>query len=98
MVATADQSHFLVHVKDNGKGIDVHLLPRIFDAFTQAEGATAHRGAGLGLGLSVVKEIVTLHQGTVEVRSEGEDKGSEFSVRIPLRQPKGQGPEPMPRM
>jgi signal transduction histidine kinase len=71
-------------VKDTGSGIPKALLPVIFEAFTQADGASAARGAGLGLGLSVVKEIVNLHRGTVEVRSEGPGKGAEFSVRIPL--------------
>jgi signal transduction histidine kinase len=85
ITATTDQTHFLITVKDTGRGIPKDLLPVLFDAFTQAEGANSSRGAGLGLGLSVVKEIVNLHRGTVEVRSEGEGKGAEFSVRIPLR-------------
>lgn len=84
VTASADQTHFLITVKDTGSGIPKALLPVIFEAFTQADGASAARGAGLGLGLSVVKEIVNLHRGTVEVRSEGPGKGAEFSVRIPL--------------
>jgi len=92
--ATADQTHWMAHVKDNGQGISPDLLPRIFDAFTQAEGADTHRGHGLGIGLSLVKEIVSLHQGTVEVRSEGPGRGSEFIVRVPLRQPRGSATEP----
>jgi two-component system CheB/CheR fusion protein len=95
LLANVDQSHFLVQVKDTGKGIGPHLLPRIFDMFTQAEGAGSHRGEGLGVGLALVKQIVSLHQGSVEVRSEGKGKGSEFIVRIPLRQPRGPGPEPL---
>jgi two-component system CheB/CheR fusion protein len=90
--ATVDQTHFIVNVKDNGVGISPELLPKIFDVFTQADGADTHRGSGLGIGLSVVKEIVALHQGTVEVRSEGPAKGSEFIVRVPLR--RGLLPEP----
>ena len=87
LTATADQTHFICYLKDNGKGIPSELQPRIFDVFTQAEGTDAQRGAGLGIGLAVVKELVSLHQGTVEVRSEGVGKGSEFIVRIPLRKP-----------
>ena len=87
LTATADQTHFVCYLKDNGKGIPAELQPRIFDVFTQAEGTDAQRGAGLGIGLAVVKELVSLHQGTVEVRSEGVGKGSEFIVRIPLRKP-----------
>jgi PAS domain S-box-containing protein len=90
LTCTTDQTHFMVQVKDNGAGISAQLLPRIFDAFTQA-GSDSHRGAGLGLGLAVVKEIVSLHRGTVEVRSEGAAKGSEFMVRIPLRAAFGPG-------
>jgi two-component system CheB/CheR fusion protein len=87
LTATVDQTHFLIYVKDNGRGIAPDLLPRIFDVFTQAQGAGSERGAGLGIGLTVVKEIVALHLGTVEVRSEGPGKGSEFIVRIPQRRP-----------
>jgi two-component system CheB/CheR fusion protein len=87
LTATVDQTHFICYMKDSGKGIDPALLPKIFDVFTQAEGGRADRGAGLGIGLALVKEIVSLHQGTVEVRSEGVGKGSEFTVRIPLHWP-----------
>ena len=97
ITGTADQSHFLVKVRDNGQGIDAELLPKVFDAFTQAHEATTARGSGIGLGLALVKQLVTLHQGTVEVRSDGPGKGSEFIVRVPLRRPQGQTPEPMPR-
>lgn len=85
LVATVDQTHLLVHVRDTGRGIDAELLPRIFDMFTQADNARSRRGDGLGVGLALVKEIVALHHGNVEVRSEGEGKGSEFTVRLPLR-------------
>lgn len=85
--ATLDPTHFICYMKDSGRGIESSMLPKIFDVFTQAEGGRADRGAGLGIGLAVVKEIVALHQGTVEVRSEGEGKGAEFTVRIPLRKP-----------
>lgn len=97
VTVTADQTHFLVRVSDTGKGIHPDLLARVFDAFTQAEESPTRRGDGVGLGLAVVKDIVALHQGTVEVRSEGEGKGSEFIVRIPLRQPDGSEAEPLPR-
>lgn len=81
---TADQSHLLITVKDDGRGIAHDLLPRIFDAFTQARDVSSGRGSGLGIGLSVVKEIATQHGGSVDVRSEGAGKGAEFTVRIPL--------------
>lgn len=94
--ANADQTHFLCYVKDNGQGIAPDLLPRIFEVFTQADSTHAERGTGLGIGLAVVREIVTLHQGTVEVRSGGLGRGSEFIVRIPLRCPHGSESEPLP--
>lgn len=96
LTANADQTHFICYVKDNGKGISPDLLPKIFDVFTQADDTRAERGAGLGIGLAVVREIVSLHQETVEVRSEGPGKGSEFIVRLPLRRPHGSEREPLP--
>jgi PAS domain S-box-containing protein len=97
ITGTADQSHFLVRVRDNGQGIDATLLPQVFDAFTQAHAASTARGSGIGLGLALVKQLVTLHQGSAEVRSAGPGKGSEFIVRIPVRRPHGESQEPMPR-
>lgn len=93
LLGNADQTHFVVYVKDDGIGIAPDMLPRIFDVFTQASDTDTHRGHGLGIGLSLVKQIVSLHQGTVDVRSEGPGKGSEFSIRIPLRQQNGSEPE-----
>jgi two-component system CheB/CheR fusion protein len=84
---TADGTHFMLAVKDDGQGIEPAMLPLIFEAFTQAGPAGARRTDGLGIGLSLVKEVVSQHKGTVEARSEGRDKGSEFTVRMPLRRP-----------
>ncbi|WP_439627732.1 sensor histidine kinase [Gemmata sp.] len=82
--ATVEGGDAVFRVEDNGCGIAPGMLPRIFDLFTQeAESADQSQG-GLGLGLSVVKELVSLHGGTVQVRSEGRGKGSEFTVRLPL--------------
>jgi two-component system CheB/CheR fusion protein len=74
----------VVKVEDTGVGISPELLPKIFDLFAQAESPTSKPTGGLGIGLSVVKEIVTLHAGSVQVRSDGLGKGSEFVVRLPL--------------
>jgi signal transduction histidine kinase len=84
--ASTDSGHAVVKVEDNGSGIPPELQPTIFDLFTQGPGAAPERrGSGLGIGLALVKELVMLHRGTVAVRSEGLGKGSEFTVRLPLR-------------
>lgn len=72
-----------VRVEDQGRGISPDLLPRLFELFTQGE-TSGHRGSGLGLGLSLVKQYVELHGGSVQARSEGVGRGSEFIVRLPL--------------
>ena len=77
----------VVHVEDNGAGITHDMLPRIFDLFTQAESTLAQSRGGLGVGLALVKDIVTLHGGSVQVSSAGAGKGSKFSVRLPLAAP-----------
>ena len=74
----------VLNVEDDGAGIAPHLQPMIFELFTQADGSSGRGSGGLGIGLSLVKDIVTLHGGTVQVRSEGIDKGSQFTVRLPL--------------
>ena len=84
LLATVDRDHLTIQVRDNGQGIASDLMPRIFNMFTQAAGAGSARGAGLGVGLAVSKEIVDLHRGSIEVRSEGLGRGSEFAVRLPL--------------
>ncbi len=74
----------VVKVEDNGVGISPDVLPHIFDLFTQAEFAGERPAVGLGIGLSVVKDLTQLHGGTVQVRSDGIGKGAEFTVRLPL--------------
>lgn len=70
-------------VRDNGVGIPSTMLHRIFDLFTQIDEASESSQAGLGLGLSIVRGIVELHGGLISVESEGPDRGSEFTVRLP---------------
>lgn len=72
-----------VRVKDNGAGIDPALLPHIFDLFTQGERTPDRSQGGLGLGLALVKNMVALHEGTVEAHSDGPGKGSTFTVTLP---------------
>jgi signal transduction histidine kinase len=72
-----------VAVQDDGIGIDPEMLPRVFDSFAQAERSLDRSRGGLGLGLALVKGLVTLHGGTVAATSEGLGRGSEFSFRLP---------------
>lgn len=73
----------VLSVRDRGTGIEPSLLPRIFDLFVQSDEASRQARGGLGIGLSLVRRIVELHDGTVEARSAGRNLGSEFIVRIP---------------
>jgi signal transduction histidine kinase/DNA-binding response OmpR family regulator len=78
-----DGSRVQVAVTDSGIGITSAFLPYIFDRFRQADGSTTRVHGGLGLGLSIVKHLVQLHDGTVEVASEGKDRGTTFTVTLP---------------
>jgi PAS domain S-box-containing protein len=77
--AEPDVNVVTVRVRDTGCGIASDMLPRVFDLFAQAT-----PNSGLGIGLAVVRGLVERHGGTVDVRSEGEGKGSEFVVRLPM--------------
>lgn len=74
----------VISVRDNGVGIDPAFVPNLFQRFRQADrGSVAERG-GLGLGLAIVRHLVELHGGTVSAVSEGEGKGAEFVVKLPV--------------
>jgi PAS domain S-box-containing protein len=92
-----------ISVTDSGIGIDSKFLPFVFDRFRQANSATTRDHGGLGLGLSIVRELVELHKGSVHVHSEGTGKGSTFAVVLPIGSPERQnaresagGPEGVP--
>jgi len=74
----------VIRVKDNGIGITAELLPLIFDMFMQAGFALERAQGGLGVGLSLVERLVTLHGGTVSAHSEGPGTGSQFTIRLPV--------------
>ena len=82
--AKQDDKHVIVTVKDNGAGIPPDKLASVFDMFTQVDRNRERSHGGLGIGLTLVKRLVEMHGGTVEARSEGEGKGSEFVVRLPI--------------
>jgi len=71
-------------VKDTGQGIDPGFLPHVFEMFRQADGSNRRRHGGLGIGLALVRQLVQLHGGTISAESEGPNKGSRFTVRLPL--------------
>ena len=73
----------VVSVKDTGIGIPADKLPIIFDMFVQVDTSKERSQGGLGIGLTLVKQLVQMHGGSVEVRSDGPGRGSEFIVRLP---------------
>ena len=80
-----------IRVRDTGVGIARELLPKIFDMFMQGNVSLERARGGLGVGLTLVRNLVALHGGTVDVRSEGDGAGSEFTVCLPI-DPKAQAP------
>ena len=81
--ASHDDEIVTLRVADTGIGMDPQTLPLVFDMFTQERQTLDRTAGGLGLGLTIVRNLVQLHGGTVEARSEGRGKGSEFIVRLP---------------
>jgi two-component system, chemotaxis family, CheB/CheR fusion protein len=79
-----DGRNALIRVADHGRGIEPEMLPRIFDLFVQGEQSIARPEGGLGIGLTLLRSLVELHDGRVEARSEGAGKGCEFTVWLPL--------------
>ena len=78
-----------IRVADNGIGIEAAHLQRIFERFTQVEGGLVRASGGLGLGLTIARQLVTLHGGTIEAESGGRNKGATFTVRLPGKKKKG---------
>ena len=84
MSVTAEADLLQISIGDNGIGISAKALPFIFEPFVQDVHAVGFNGAGLGIGLTVVRELVEAHGGTVTGKSDGDGKGSEFVVTLPL--------------
>jgi PAS domain S-box-containing protein len=74
-----------ISVRDTGCGISPEFMPYLFERYRQADAAAARRKGGLGLGLSLVRQLVEMHGGSVTAESEGEDKGATFIVKLPVR-------------
>jgi signal transduction histidine kinase len=87
IAAAPDGEAIVLRVSDTGIGMDSEMLPRVFDMFTQETQSLDRARGGLGLGLTIVRNLTELHGGTAEARSEGRGKGSEFVIRLPAADP-----------
>jgi CheY-like chemotaxis protein len=83
LTAAREGDSAVISVKDNGAGIAPEMLPKIFEMFTQVHQSTSSKG-GLGIGLSLARRLVSLHGGTIDVRSDGVGSGATFTVRLPV--------------
>jgi PAS domain S-box-containing protein len=79
-----DDDHVLIKVSDNGEGIAGDVLPHIFDLFVQSPRLPDRSQGGLGIGLTLVRSLVEMHDGSVQAASSGMGQGSEFTVRLPI--------------
>jgi signal transduction histidine kinase len=84
LMAEREGNRVAVRVRDSGVGIAAEMLPRIFELFMQVDRSIDKSQGGLGVGLTLVRTLLDMHGGTVEVRSEGLGQGSEFSISLPL--------------
>jgi CheY-like chemotaxis protein len=82
------QSFGEISVTDTGEGISRDFLPHLFERFSQADGSAKRKHRGLGIGLSIVKNLVEMHGGTVRANSRGEGQGATFTIHLPLHAPK----------
>lgn len=96
ITATRHGDRVTVSVRDSGIGIPPALLPQVFEMFTQGDQARGRGTGGLGIGLALVQSLTHLHGGSVEARSEGPGKGSEFIVDLPLASGKAEPPGEAP--
>ena len=82
--AQRDGAQAIIKVIDNGIGIPANMLDRVFEMFTQVASPGDRSQGGLGIGLTLVKRLIEMHDGQIEARSEGPGRGSEFIIRLPL--------------
>jgi two-component system, chemotaxis family, CheB/CheR fusion protein len=87
----------LIHVRDDGIGIAPEHLPHLFDMFVQVDTSLERSRGGLGIGLTLAKNLIEMHDGTVEVRSEGLGRGTEVVVTLPILSDERALPTPAPR-
>lgn len=87
LIAESDETFVTIRVKDTGIGMSPAMLQQAFELFSQAERALDRSQGGLGIGLTIVKELVEMHGGSVSAHSAGPGRGSTFTVRIPAAAP-----------
>lgn len=92
-----DADAAVLQVRDSGIGIAPALLPKVFDLFVQGDRALDRAESGLGIGLTLVRQLVEMHEGTVAAFSDGLGKGSEFIVRLPVAEAEATAAAPAPR-
>lgn len=92
--AECTNGHVVIKVRDNGAGIPPDKLDQIFEMFMQVEATAERSQGGLGIGLTLVKRLTEMHGGSIEARSGGEGKGSEFIVKLPILERAGRSPQP----
>lgn len=83
LAVSLEEGHTAITVRDNGIGIDAHLLPKVFDLFKQGEQSLDRAQGGLGVGLTLAQRLAQLHNGSIEVSSGGAGMGAEFRVLLP---------------
>ena len=93
LTVSRDSGNAIIRVTDTGAGIEPELVPYVFEPFRQGKDGLARVHGGLGLGLAVVQQLVELHDGRVDVTSEGQGRGSTFTVQLPEIAPPPRGPE-----
>lgn len=81
--ARAEGNTVAISVRDNGRGIDPSLMRTVFDMFVQGKPALHRVGAGMGIGLALARRIAEAHGGSLQARSEGQNRGAEFTLRLP---------------
>lgn len=79
-----DEQEAVLVIEDTGEGIDPSFLPHVFEMFRQADASKSRRHGGMGIGLALVRQLVELQGGTIAAESEGPNKGSRFTIRLPL--------------
>jgi signal transduction histidine kinase/ActR/RegA family two-component response regulator len=91
-----DGHDVVFRVADSGIGIEPEFLPHVFDRFRQQDASISRKHGGLGLGLSIARQLVELHGGTIGVSSPGPHAGTTFTVRLPLAEPEAAAPQTEP--